>query len=189
MAGIFSFAPSVDSRSKEPFLPEHPTEMAKNGVSVPLMLGYTNKEGLLLVPNPYDARPRKLMIIGCKFEDFDEIDENFGTYLHPRWARSIRENYGLDPQDVKKLYFGDKRISANSLLQWTDYFSDTVFIEGIHELVEYQIQNKSISTFLYVLTYDGGRSFKDLMNIELPGKYMISRLSFAWISFDIICFN
>lgn len=144
--------------------------MAKNGVSVPLMLGYTNSEGLIMVPNPDDARPQELITLGCKFEELDKIEKTFEKYLNPRWVESMRKNYGLGPQDIKKLYFGDQQISGNTLQQWADFNSDTLFIGSIHELVEHQVKQKSTSTFLYLLTYEGERSLKSIINVKLPGK-------------------
>lgn len=44
----FHFGPSIDSKSKNPFMPVHPKELAANGIQYPLLLGYTSREGIVL---------------------------------------------------------------------------------------------------------------------------------------------
>lgn len=171
MAGVFSFVPSVDKKSKEPFLPKHPIEMAKDGVSIPLILGYTNKEGYIMLPLTEDQSPQELKILGCKMEDLDKIDKNFQNNLHPRWIESLQKKNDLSPQDLKKLYFKDEKLSEKTLDQWADLNSDAFFVDSIHELVEHQVRNKSNSTFLYVMTYDGPFAIiKTMWGIQMPGK-------------------
>lgn len=168
---MIPFVPSVDKKSKEPFLPEHPVEMVKKGVTVPMIMGHTSKEGLIMLPISGDPRPLAFRLLGCKMEDLEKIDKIFEKYLHPRWMESLRKRYDLTPQDVKKLYFGDKEVSSDALDEWVDVNSDSFFIEPVHELAEYQVQNKSDSTFMYILTYDSPFSIlKTMMNIKSPGK-------------------
>lgn len=45
----FPFGPGVDAKSKNPFMPVHPEEAAQNGVHVPLLIGYNNREGILFL--------------------------------------------------------------------------------------------------------------------------------------------
>lgn len=171
---VFPFGPTVDCKSREPFMPKHPIEMAKNGVCVPIIVGHTESEGIFMVPVPEDPRPRELIMMGCKMEDLVKIDENFEQYLHPRWAESMRKNYGFGPRDIKRIYFGNEKLSTNTLQQWADFNSDVFFVEGIHDLIDYQIRKNSDSTFFYVLTYDGGLSLKKLMNIKMKGNLKIA---------------
>lgn len=42
------FGPSIDSKSKNPFMPVHPEIAAADGIHVPLIIGHNNREGILL---------------------------------------------------------------------------------------------------------------------------------------------
>lgn len=46
---MFPFGPGVDAKSKNPFMPVHPEIAAKEGVKVPLLIGYNNREGILFM--------------------------------------------------------------------------------------------------------------------------------------------
>lgn len=152
-------------------MPKLPEELAKDGVSVPLIMGYTNKEAYIMLPTTNDPRPRELRMLGCKMEDLDKVDNNFEKYLHPRLIESMRQKYNMSPQDLKKLYFGNEKLSERTLDQWTDLNTDAFFVQSIHEFAEYQINNKSNSTFLYVMTYDGPFALvKTNQGVTLPGE-------------------
>ena len=40
-----TFGPSIDATSPNPFMPQHPVEMSKAGVKVPLVVGFNANEG------------------------------------------------------------------------------------------------------------------------------------------------
>ena len=45
---IFSaFVPGIDDKSNNPFLPIPIEEAIKNGIKVPLLIGYNNREGII----------------------------------------------------------------------------------------------------------------------------------------------
>ena len=44
---ILPFVPGVDAAAEKPFMPIPVEEAAKQGVQVPLIIGYTNKEGII----------------------------------------------------------------------------------------------------------------------------------------------
>ena len=45
----FPVSPTVDNKSLNPFLPRPLSEMIKNGIDVPVIIGYNSHEGLILV--------------------------------------------------------------------------------------------------------------------------------------------
>ena len=44
---LFPFGPSVDDESANPFMPKDPEIVAEKGIQVPLLIGGTNREGLI----------------------------------------------------------------------------------------------------------------------------------------------
>lgn len=44
-----TFAPCIDNKSPNPFMPQHPLEMMKTGIKVPLLIGYNENEGSSIV--------------------------------------------------------------------------------------------------------------------------------------------
>ncbi|KAF3424239.1 hypothetical protein E2986_12279 [Frieseomelitta varia] len=40
-----TFGPGIDAKSPNPFIPQHPVEMSKAGVKVPLLVGFNANEG------------------------------------------------------------------------------------------------------------------------------------------------
>lgn len=46
---MFPFGPGVDAKSKNPFMPIPPEVAAKQGIQVPLLIGYNSREGILFM--------------------------------------------------------------------------------------------------------------------------------------------
>lgn len=51
---MFTFGPSIDSKSDNPFILVHPEEMAKQGIDVPLIIGNVSREGIILLIGTID---------------------------------------------------------------------------------------------------------------------------------------
>lgn len=45
----------MDLKSKNPFMPIHPDEAAMQGIHVPLIIGHTSQENLMLVNRKYHS--------------------------------------------------------------------------------------------------------------------------------------
>ena len=46
MQNFFLYGPTLDSKSSNPFMPIPLPEMAKNGIDVPLIIGFVSHEGM-----------------------------------------------------------------------------------------------------------------------------------------------
>lgn len=47
------FAPGVDDKSANPFMPQHPAVRAKAGIRVPLLIGFNSNEGSMLLNSKF----------------------------------------------------------------------------------------------------------------------------------------
>ncbi|XP_063989887.1 esterase B1-like isoform X2 [Diachasmimorpha longicaudata] len=163
------FGPGVDALSKDPFLPIPPEEAIKSGIKVPCMIGYMNDEGLLALGGIYtDIDGGTPSRIGP--ERFTEIDENYQTLLvHPIAAKLYQErNFSL--ADIRRIYFGNEKISMETVQKFVELQGDAQFLCGIHDVLDIQVKTSKSPTYLYKLDCDMGMSqIKLFMNITLPG--------------------
>lgn len=172
--GIFSFGPSLDDKSINPFLPGPPEDLTKLGVDVPFMFGYTSREGLFLLPNPQERRRLDRITMGTKMSDYEELDKKFGNYIHPNMKKFL-EHHGLTEDAVRQMYFGDEPISPANQDRLADLWGDFCFADAAHDLAKIQIEKK-FSSYMYVFSYDKSFSLmKYIANTTLPGE------EFFWI--------
>ncbi|XP_076647596.1 juvenile hormone esterase isoform X2 [Halictus rubicundus] len=136
MIGLFG--PTVDSKSSNPFMPQHPSIQMKSGVKVPLLIGNNDKEGTLFVSNL-----KKTM---------ETLNTEFERALHPEMEETL-EMDEVSPDQLKRLYFGNETINMESQESYACYFSDLMFIRGIHDTVKLQAE-KNLPTYFYRFTFD-----------------------------------
>ncbi|KZC13030.1 Esterase FE4 [Dufourea novaeangliae] len=151
---IGTFGPSIDDKSPNPFLPQHPAIMAKDGVKVPFLLGYNDNEGSLFVGNI-------AKVLGKVNNDFKQV-------VHPEIEEELNKE-GITHQFLKQLYFADKPIDEGTMQLYADYMSDMMFIRGIYDVLRYQTE-KNVTTYLYKFCYDKEFSLmKTQCKMSLPG--------------------
>ncbi|KAG7207221.1 hypothetical protein KM043_008897 [Ampulex compressa] len=164
---ILAFAPSIDSKSANPILPHHPKKAMLAGVKVPFLLGYNKNEGNYLI-----RRPKK--------EVLRKVNENYALGIHPE-TESVLQDLGLTPGDLKRLYFGNRPITADNVTSYSDFVSDMLFIRGVHEVVDAQVGMGHRSTYLYKFDYDAGFSLtREIFNIKLPGTSHADELQYLF---------
>ncbi|XP_058799349.1 uncharacterized protein LOC131668894 [Phymastichus coffea] len=156
----FSFGPSIDSKSKNPFMPVHPEEAAKQGIEVPLIIGHNSREGLIF-----------LREIGKAHKRFNTELEKL---VNSRAWDVMKNVYNLTPEQVKHLYLQDEEITDQNVEKLIDLLGDINFNEGIHRVVKTQIEKSSAPTYFYQFTYD-----KDPSLVKLMLKIKISGASHA----------
>ena len=167
-----TWAPSIDSASAQPFLPEPAYVMAKRGINIPLLIGYTKDEGISTVVKPYES-------------DFCEINKDFAKHL----ARELR----VEPDQVKniaepvrKYYFGQDPIkSSTKIKEYIKLKSDVIVINGIQEVVDYQLK-KPTPTYLYRYSYIGSwDTYRTMMKCQVKGTSAF--FVFSTIFFLLLC--
>ncbi|XP_078047071.1 esterase FE4 isoform X2 [Augochlora pura] len=149
-----SFLPTIDSKSSEPFMPQHPSILMKAGVKVPLLLGYNENEGSFLVSNLTKA--------------MESLDSDFGRAMHPEMEDTMRLD-NVSCEDLRRLYFGDKPIDMSTRDDYALFMSDMMFIRGIYDVIKIQAE-KNLPTYFYKFTFDPKMSLaKQMFGVESRG--------------------
>ncbi|XP_058799387.1 esterase E4-like [Phymastichus coffea] len=137
---VVGFGPTIDIKSKQPFMPAHPEEIFTKGIEVPLIIGYNNREGIIFL--------RVLNKVVNRFE------AEFDTLLHPKCVDTIRNLYNLTLEKLKQIYFENDEITVENIDKLVDLFGDLHFVEGIHRVLQTQIEKNSTPTYFYLFNYD-----------------------------------
>ncbi|XP_043264518.1 juvenile hormone esterase-like [Colletes gigas] len=162
------FGPCIDDKSPNPFLPQHPSILMKAAPKLPYLLGYNSNEGSLLVP--------LLRIV----DDIEKCNANFEIVVHPHVLKALKKD-DMSATDLKRIYFGDQRVAANTMQNYADFMSDMMFLQDIFEVVKVLAEKDSQVTYLYKFTYDTGNSLmKQRLNVTLPGTTHAEDLTFLF---------
>nr|XP_046491071.1 uncharacterized protein LOC124223293 [Neodiprion pinetum] len=146
---LFPFRPSVDSKSQQPFMPERPQELAKNGFDVPVIIGYTTHEG-------------SFFLLGLTTLDLPFLDKNFEVAVTDDLVEENPSKLSEVAKEIRKFYFNDKRITEEVIDEYIQCYGDIYFVNGVHKVVEYQ-QKKRSPTYLYRFSYDSPTSMSKLV--------------------------
>ncbi|XP_058799386.1 esterase B1-like isoform X2 [Phymastichus coffea] len=146
----FSFGPSLDRKSKKPFMPAHPEDVFTKGIEVPCIIGYNDAEGILFLP------------IITKI--VSRFNKEFNKLLHPKVLDTIQNLYKLTPQDLKEFYMENEEITTENINKLVEFLGDLYFVEGIHRVLEVQVEERSAPTYVYLFTHDKDPSFFKLMS-------------------------
>ncbi|XP_044580584.1 esterase FE4-like isoform X1 [Cotesia glomerata] len=133
------FVPSVDSKSKLPFLSIPIIEAVKAGIKVPHLIGYTSKEAIRFKADLTD-------------EDYKKIATHQEALHHPN-DKKFLEARNISVNDVKKFFFGDKEISRATAQQYIDLVSADYYLINIHHVLEIQLSASDIPSYLYKFDY------------------------------------
>ncbi|KAL6257872.1 hypothetical protein P5V15_011470 [Pogonomyrmex californicus] len=156
------FTPTVDYESQNPFFPEHPCTLMRRGIKVPFLFGNTNCEGSFLVSSnllgPISKKALK------------KIDSDFTKTIMPRIS-SILPKIPITAEELRFLYFGNKAISEETLINYADFLGDAMFYRGTMEVADIQMAvGGNTPTYLYKFSYDSKTHLaKKIMDVTLPG--------------------
>ncbi|XP_053998597.1 esterase FE4-like isoform X2 [Hylaeus anthracinus] len=162
------FGPTVDDKSPNPFIPQHPTVLMKNAPSVPYLLGHNSNEGSFLVTTLQ------------RFKDYDKINNNFEITIFPSTLDSLKKD-GVSIEDLKRIYFGDQPIGEKTLQNYADLQSDIAFLQGIHYVAKDLREKYPQNTYFYKFCYETGESLmKQKLEVTLPGTTHAEDLYFLF---------
>ncbi|XP_043465782.1 uncharacterized protein LOC122500760 [Leptopilina heterotoma] len=152
----YNFIPTIDDKSVNPVLPRPLHEMIKNGINVPVIIGYTSHEGI-----------PKLGYPGVN-DHIKNLNENFQNIL----SENFHLNYTLDSnlcKDVRNFYFKENTLIDLKDESFIQFESDWNFVAGIYDVLEVQSQ-KATPTFLYKYSYNTEISIiKMFFNLNIKG--------------------
>ncbi|CAD6208579.1 GSCOCT00010567001.2-RA-CDS [Cotesia congregata] len=166
----FPFVPSVDSKSKFPFLSILIIEAVKAGIRVPHLIGYTSKEAIRFKSGSY-SQLYCVVIPDLTDEDYKEIAANpEKLLLHPN-GKKFLEARNISVSDMKTFFYGDKEISRANAQQYIDLVSADFYWVNIHHVLEIQLSASKIPSYLYKFDYYSKESavVQKMLNTDLEG--------------------
>ncbi|GAB1863194.1 Carboxylesterase 3 [Camponotus japonicus] len=158
---IISFPPSLDHESLNPVITEDPSILIHRRVKVPYILGYNSCEGSYLVDSTFGYLNEKT---------FKEINSDFEKTIIPRILPTLSQ-IPITIEELRFLYFGNKAVSKETLINYADFMGDIYFYRGIMEVVDAQMSSDANEpTYLYKFSYENEASlFRKFLNVTLPG--------------------
>lgn len=82
---------------------------------------------------------------------------------------SMLSQIPITPQELRFLYFGNKSISEETLMDYANFLGDELFYRGIMEIANIQTRLNDM-TYLYQFSYENETSImRKLLDIKLSG--------------------
>ncbi|XP_033217651.1 esterase FE4-like isoform X2 [Belonocnema kinseyi] len=152
----FNFIPTIDSKSGNPFLPVHPSELMKNDINIPLMIGFNSHESIILLSGEQDNWYTKLN------EEFDNI-----------LAFDLKQDMNKIShfsKEVKNFYFKDEPITIKHREEFVRYKGDVDIVIGTQYIIERQMQKTAFPTYAYKFSLNIKNSLVKIMHkIDMEG--------------------
>lgn len=87
---------------------------------------------------------------------------------------STLSKISVTPDELRSLYFGDKVISEETVMNYIDFLSDEFFYRDMMEVVDIQTKlynkNDTKKTYLYQFSFESESSpMRKIFNIPVPG--------------------
>lgn len=140
-----------EDSNEERFLIDTPMNLMASGnfEKVPLMIGTTDNEGLLMI-RPTQLDPET-------FKRYNE-DENFLVPLSFNLSKSSSET-GEVAGKFREIYFHGRNLSDEMLAEWAIFHTDAQFIFPTDRVITAFSQNSSNAIFRYTFSYSGEFNF------------------------------
>ncbi|KAK2584313.1 hypothetical protein KPH14_006704 [Odynerus spinipes] len=169
------FGPGVDYKSPNPFLSQPPTIAFQHGAKVPILLGYNEMEGSILISNEMDT---KAMSDGRTYQ----MNKNFESTLPPPVVRELKQK-GIAIEDFKRMYFENELITKESIENYAHMLSDVFFVHDIYKVVKVLTAKNKFPTYLYKFCYeDDNFIFRKFMKVTIPGAMHGEELFYLFYS-------
>ncbi|XP_020282812.1 esterase E4-like [Pseudomyrmex gracilis] len=151
---LFLFVPSLDLESSSPFFAEDLHKLVQRGVKVPFLLGYTSNEGAMFVDRSK--------------QNIEKLNSNFKRAVHPRLLSELPQ-IPITVEELRFLYFGNKAVSEETLLNYSAFLTDSVMIRNIVQTADIQTKSGSRQTYLYEFAYRSENNPMRMFSNNLPG--------------------
>jgi len=101
---------------------------------------------------------------------FKEINSDFERTITPRILPTLSQ-IPITIEELRFLYFGNKAVSEETLINYADFMGDIYFYRGIMEVVDAQMSSDANEpTYLYKFSYENEASLlRKFLNVTLPG--------------------
>lgn len=105
-------------------------------------------------------------------EVLKQVDSDFKKAIMPKVLSALPE-IPITVEELRFLYFGNKAISEETLINYADFLSDALFNRGIMEVADIQISSGGYTpTYLYKFSYES-KPAKQVLGVTLPGNISI----------------
>lgn len=109
------------------------------------------------------------MISGITSSNYPEMNSDFEKVLHPKFLARLKQQ-SITVDDLRTLYFDNKPLSNNTLINLVHLFGDMHFYRNTYETAQIQMQMDNRLTYMYQFSYENEDwSYKKMKNITIPG--------------------
>ncbi|KAJ0173488.1 hypothetical protein K1T71_010637 [Dendrolimus kikuchii] len=155
----FGFSPCIESKTNnpDPFLTDSPLDIMNKDdyKKIPVLTGFSNMEGISRT---------------IKFGEWqDEMNEDFSKFLPADLKFDKKENRENVIKEIKKAYFKDEEVSFNTLQEYIDYFSDSMFKYAIMKSARLHALKSDRPVFFYEFVYVGKLNMKHMYMDKIKG--------------------
>lgn len=97
------------------------------------------------------------------------IDSDLRRMIHPKLLSWLKQQ-SISIEELRFLYFGNKPVSMETVMNYCELMGDMLFYRGLYEVADIQIRLGHHSTYMYKFSYEKENSYYKLaMNINQPG--------------------
>lgn len=98
------------------------------------------------------------------------MNSDFKRAVLPRILSTLPK-ISITVEELRSLYFGDKAVSEETLINYIEFLGDEFFYRGIMEVVDIQTKLKdNKATYLYKFSYENETCpMRKIFNIQSPG--------------------
>ncbi|XP_049766361.1 acetylcholinesterase-like [Schistocerca cancellata] len=159
-----AFLPVVEPPSDSAVIAEPPADRLRAGSynRVPIMLGVTSGEGLVILGNS-----KLLTEAGVA-----DMKENFTAMIAPQLPLPTGEQRTRAAEQLEQFYFGDEGFSMEQMQSVIDLFSDVYFINAADSFARAVVNASTIPVFFYYFDYNGTGSTEYGMQHGGEGSYL-----------------
>ncbi|XP_063227940.1 acetylcholinesterase-like [Bacillus rossius redtenbacheri] len=160
----FSFTPTEEINSSDPFFPDHPLKLLEQGkfAKVPFITGVTSAEGRIAFHGA-DMHPLTM----------SEISENLELVLPWDLAPELGTERSKEIADkLRQFYFGDRSVSEDSVEQFVQMASDLIFVYPMYTAIRLHLKNSDSPLYVYVFDHEipwDLMLLKDVTRPSVPG--------------------
>lgn len=136
-------------------------------------MGFTNCEGIFFVDSDFFDHISK--------ETLSQVNADFELTI-PSKVLATLPKIPITVSELRSLYFGDKTILEETLMNYVDFLGDLLFLRPIMQVADIQMNNdNSGKTYLYKFSYESETCFmRKICNIKLPGVSHAEELSYLF---------
>lgn len=144
----FKYSPCVDSKNTDPFFHDAPYNIIKSGQfnKVPVMIGYTDVEGMLFYGINND-------------KTFKDLDDNFMEKLPSLFSWRTEKERRRIAKKIRRHYFGKERITRSAIRGTVEYYSDWVAYASVDAFTNLLNKYSDQPMYSYMFAYEGDRNF------------------------------